>query len=204
MAGLSILARVLRNSDYTDYDKKGPALDGLLESWCRIHVLLNQEVRWILTTMEDAQDDKLDDHEFETLVNIISKMLFGSVAGNLANELATPSLIDSIHELDKEDKLKEGKRLLSLIVLEDCDDPSWPDRWKSMIDNPKTPAFDIDVLVDRLWRSVNRKALDDDQDKRVVRVVDAIESRFDWGNEKKSSVLEHIRDYATLQRFKDD
>ncbi len=192
MAGLSILARVLRNSDYTDYSIKGPALDKLLESWCRIQVLLYHEAKWILKTMEETQDEKLDNDEFNALVNIVSKMLFGSVAGTLASELATPSLIDSIHALGDEDKLKDGKALLSLVLLEDCDDPSWPDRWKNVIEDPKTSAFDIDVLVDRLWRSVNRKALDEDQDKRVIRVVDAIESRFNWGNEKKSSMLENM------------
>ncbi len=185
------------------YDVKGPALNTLLESWCKIHVLLDNEVRWVLSEMEGAREDKLDNSEFDALMKIISKMLFGTVVSTLVNELATPALSESINELEKDGQFDAGKRLLALSLLEDADDPTWPDRWKKLIDDIATPAFDIDILVDRLWGCVNRKALDEDQDRRVIKVVDAVEARFNWGNDKKSSFLEDIRGMATIKRLGD-
>lgn len=204
MAGLSILARVVRNSDYTDYDVKGPALFGLLDEWCRIHVLISRDARWVLERIEELEDDPLDKSEFETVVHMVSKLLFGAIGGGLVSELATPALVESLHELEREGKLITGRRLLSLFLLEDADDPAWPDKWKDVIEDKKTASFDIDVLMDRLWRSVNRKALDDEQDRRVIKVVDATDRRFDWGNEQKSSVLEHIRELTNVKKATED
>ncbi|WP_369405439.1 STAND family AAA ATPase [Novosphingobium lentum] len=204
MAGLTILARVLRNSDHTDFEVKGPAVDRLLDAWCRIHVMLTAELRWILERLEDKQKDKLTEQEFETLVTIIAKMLFGVIAEGIVSDLSTPALCESLHELDSSGSLVTGKKLISLMLLEDADDPTWPDKWKGVIDQGDSTPFEIDALVDRLWRCVNRKALDSDQDRRVIKVVDAIESRFGWSNEKKSSVIEEIRGMATIKKITEE
>ncbi len=204
MAALTVLARVLRNSDYTDYDVKGPALQRLLEEWCRIHVILTREVRWILERFEEQEEEPLSTEEFETMVRIVSKILFGAVGGALVTDLATPALTETINELAAEGGLESGKRVLSLFLLEDSDDPAWPDKWNEVIENKQSAAFDIDVLIDRLWRSVNRKALDTEQDKRIIKVVNAVEARFDWENNQKSKVLEDIRGLTNVKRARED
>lgn len=204
MAGVSILSRVVRNSDYTDYEKKGPALDRILEDWCRIHVLLTKEARWVLERLEEREEEKLERQDFETLVKIVSKMLFGVVGGAVVAEVSTPSLLETLAELEKEGSIKSGKKILSFLISEDSDDPTWADKWKSVIEDKDAKAFDIDVLMDRLWRAVNRKALDDEQDRRVLKVVDAVEAKFDWEKGQKSTVLEGIRDLTNVKRASED
>lgn len=200
IAALSILARLIRNSDFTDYAVKGPALHRLLEEWCRIHTLLTRDVRWILREFEKHEEDPLDEEEFETLVRIMSKLLFGVTSTTLLNDVSTPALIETLNELEKEGGLVSGKRLIGLMMREDMDDPTWPDRWKTLIEDRKSPPFDVDILIDRLWRSVNRKAADEVQDRRVGKVVDAVEKRFDWSNSEKSNVLADIRQLSQIKR----
>jgi hypothetical protein len=204
MAGLSILARVIRNSDYTDYDIKGPALVHLLGEWCRIHVLLTREARWVLARLEKIEGEPLEADDFEALVRIVAKMLFGAVGGAIVAEVSTPSLIETLHELDNQNELPSGKRLLSLMILEDADDSTWADKWKAVIDHKDTHAFDIDTLIDRLWNSVNRKALDEVQDRRVIKVVEAVEAKFGWEKGQKSAMLQEIRDLADVKRAEEN
>ena len=131
-------------------------------------------------------------------------MLFGAVGGAIVAEVSTPSLIETLHELDNQNELPSGKRLLSLMILEDADDSTWADKWKAVIDHKDTHAFDIDTLIDRLWNSVNRKALDEVQDRRVIKVVEAVEAKFGWEKGQKSAMLQEIRDLADVKRAEEN
>lgn len=203
MAGLSLLSRVLRNSDYTDYDIKANAIETIFDRWCRIHILMLGEVRWILKKMEEKEAHKLSEKDFELLVSMVSKILFGTTASALVEDLSTPSLGKTIVQLSEDDRLIGGKALLGDIVLEDCDEEGWDARWNEKILDKRTSAFDIDVMTDRLWRSVNRKALDEDQDKRVELVLDAVEKRFKWHSNHRSSVVQDIRGIRDRKRLEE-
>ena len=203
MAALTILARVLRNSDYTDYDVKSKALKLLLEDWCRIHVIITNEARWVFEKMEEREEKPLTKDQLETMIRIVSKMLFEAIGGSFVSDLSTPALGETLNELEREGVLVTGKRVLALFLLEDSDDPSWGEKWRALIQDGQSKPFDIDVLIDRLWSAVNRKALDEEQDRRVLGVVDAVESRFDLTSEQKSSMLEGIRDLTNLKRVKE-
>ena len=203
IAGLSLLSRVLRNSDYTDYDIKSEAIEAIFDRWCRIHILMLGEVRFILTEMEKHESDKLSDKDFEVLVSMVSKVIFGATASALVGDLATPALGKTITKLHEEGRISGGKALLGDIILEDCDEDGWDKRWNKKILDKNTPAFDIDVMIDRLWRSVNRKALDQDQDRRIELVLDAVEQRFNWNTNQRSTVVQDIRGIRDRKRLED-
>lgn len=203
IAGLSLLSRVLRNSDYTDYEVKSGAIEAIFDRWCRIHILMLNEVRWILTEMEKTEEEKLSEKDFELLVSIVSKVVFGATANALVNDLSTPSLGKTISKLDDDGLIRGGKRLLGNLILEDSNEEGWDEKWNSRILDKETPAFDIDVMIDRLWRSVNRKALDEKQDERVELVLDAVEKRFNWSSGQRSNVIQDIRGMRDRKRLED-
>lgn len=203
MAAIDTLARVIRNSDFTDYDKKGPATAKVLSSWVKIYLLILSEVRELLGSIGKKEDDPIGIDELDTIMYIMSKFLFNGVSEGLIAHISSPAMSDTIKELLNEGNLNSGEFLLGLFLLEDMNDDSWKDRWSEVISDRSRSGFVIDCFIERLLMISHTKALDTDQSARVGSLVNEIETRFGWTNEKKNSVLEHIKQAVPLTAIRE-
>jgi predicted MPP superfamily phosphohydrolase len=204
IASLDLLARITRNSDFTDFDIKGPVVEKILSDWVRIFVYMMIEMDAVIETTEKMSENPLSDDELKMLRVILSKMIHGAMGSVVISSMATPALSNTLKELYEKADKRSGEYLLYLYLLEDTNDPSWAKEWSRMLSEKGTTSFAVDVLMDKLWYSVNTKALDEDQRLRVFDVVNVVEKRFNWSNKHKSSVLEEIKDRATLKKLSDD
>lgn len=202
MAAIDTLARVIRNSDFTDYETKGPATQTVIKSWIKIYILIIEEMEEILKGIGDQSGEPLDQNELETIKYIMSKFMFNVIGGAVIAHMSSPSMADTLHTLLEDESLPTGERLLMLFLLEDSDDSSWQTLWSDIIKDKSTPAFVLDCFIGRLFAVSHSKSLDDDQDKRVKKVVADIERRLDWENSQKSAVFQGMRETAALAALK--
>jgi hypothetical protein len=93
--------------------------------------------------------------------------------------------------------------MILLFLLEDINDPQWQDMWSELVSNKGSSGFVLECFIERLWKIAHTKALDADQSHRVIRVVDQIEARLDWTKDRKSGVLQDIREASTLAAMKE-
>ncbi len=198
MAAIDTLARVVRNSDFTDYDKKGPAARHVLQSWVRIFLLIIDEISAILLSIGDKTGDKLDDEEFNTILYIMSKWMFNVVGEAVIGHLASPAMSDTLLTILDSETVGSGEKMLLLYMVEEADVAGWQERWSAVIRDKKSSGFMVDSFVERLMYISTSRALDDAQVKRVRKVVDEIEERLDWTNAKKASVVENIKSAVAL------
>ena len=198
MAAIDTLARVIRNSDFTDYDVKGPATRKVIDSWVRIFLLILGEMEAILRNIGAQSGDAMTEEEIVMVKYIVSKHWFNAVGTTVINHISSPSMADTFVALLDEEDLSTGERLLSLFVLEDINDRSWKDRWSGLIKDKSQASFVIDCFVARLLSLTHSKALDEDQVGRVKSLVDDIEARLGWSTSHKSGVLETIRGAANV------
>jgi hypothetical protein len=203
MASIDLLAKVIRNSDFTDFEVKGPAASLVLTSWVKILVLMLEEVGEIVRAVEWDDEAEIGDEELEIIDYIMARFLMSIVGETLVNQISSPTIGESIVSVLDEFGPQCGEEILGLFVLEDANHGGWQQRWRDVIRNKESPAFFVDAFTDRLWWIVNRRALDADQSKRVNAVVDALEDRLELRGDEKSQLLENIRSATTMKKLDD-
>lgn len=203
MAAIDLLARVVRNSDFTDYDEKGPAAKLVLKSWIKILVVMLGEAQEVIADLEKSRDEKLTKDEKALVIYLLSKFLFGLIGDNIVEQMSSPTMADTLIDLLEEDDMQTGEKMLVLFLLEDAKSENWQTRWTSLIDENAASGFVLEGFIERLWLVVHRKALDEDQSRRVNQVVDRLEKKLGWTKDKKSAVLQSIRQATNVRRLEE-
>lgn len=203
MAMSATLLRVLKNSDFTSFSVKGPALLSALEDWSKYHVLFMQEVESLVRDTSSSSSDPITDEELPLLMYIISKFFFNLYGSAVTSMVSTPTLSETLHSINNAN-LDSGTKSFILYLFEDIDDPKWKEGWVSIIDDRTSPPFVVDCLVQRLMIISQTRALDDNQYQRVKEIVDHVERRFGWTNEQKSNLIQNIKDAQVLATVHDN
>lgn len=203
MAAIDILARVIRNSDFTDYDVKGPATRMVLESWIKIYLLILEEVEAMFAAIGAESGDPLEDDERAMTNYLVAKMLFSIVGASLVAHISSPSISETIKEIMKDSQLSIGERLLVLFLLEDASDSAWQDAWSELIADKDQPGFVLECVINRLFVITHTKALEDDQAGRIKDVVHKIEQRLGWTPDQRNALIDQVREAANLAALKD-
>lgn len=193
MAAIDTLARIVRNSDFTDYDRKGPAARHVIQSWVRIFLLILEELSAVLANIGEKSGEKLSEEEFAAISYIMSKWMLSAVGEALIGHLSSPAMSDTLITILDDEDVGSGEKMLLLFMLEEANVAGWQDRWAAVIRDKRSSGFMVDSFVERLMSVCSSKALDDAQVKRVGRVVDEVEHRLGWTNDKKVAVVETMR-----------
>lgn len=202
MASIDILARVVRNSDFSDFEVKGPAIALVLDSWVRILGLMLEEIRAVVSNIEWEGHRKINDSELEIVNYLVARMLMSIIAETIIDQMSSPILAESISEVGNDPERCASEKALALFLLEDSSYSDWQEQWSELIADKKSPGFVLDAITDRLGWIVSRRALDADQSARVNKVVDAIEKRLEHSGRHKSDVLQSIRTVAQVESLR--
>ena len=201
MAAIDLLARIIRNSDFTDYESKGPATKRVLDSWTKIFLLIMDEMGAMLSVIEKDEGEKIPEKEVASIKYFLAKFIFSNIGAALIHHMASPTMADTLHALIEEGEFTTGEHLLSLFLLEDINDETWMDLWIKEIEKKNQSGFVIDSFVQRLLSLTYTKALDTEQEKRVHRLVDHIEKKLGWTNEKKTEVIQQMQKARDLRQL---
>lgn len=203
MAAIDTLARVIRNSDFTDYDVKGPAARHVFQSWVKIFLLVLEELQAVLKVVGEKSGDPLSSEEYDAIVYIMSKFIFNAVGQSIINQISSPAMTDTILEIMKSESVSAGEKMILLFLIEDMNVPGWQDSWCAVIRDKNSSNFMVESIVERLQHICATKALNDDQSRRVSTVVDEIENRLDWSNDNKVSMVQTIRSAVAMASVKE-
>lgn len=201
MAAIDLLARIIRNSDFTDYESKGPATKRVLDSWTKIFLLMMEEIGAMLSAIEEDEGENIPEKEMTSIKYLLAKLMFSNIGAALIHHMASPTMAITLHALIEEGEFTTGEYLLTLFLLEDIDDDTWMELWIKEIEHKNQSGFVIDSFVQRLLSLTHTKALDTEQEKRVHILVGRIEKRLGWTNRKKSEVIQEIRKARDLQQL---
>jgi predicted MPP superfamily phosphohydrolase len=203
MAAIDTLARVIRNSDFSDFAVKGPAVRMVLESWVRIYLLVIEELKALIAASDSDASSPINEKDRALLNYIVSKWVFSIIGRGVVDHMSTPSMAGTLTSFLDSGEISTGEILLVLYLLEDIDANDWRQHWSALIADKSRSGFVIDCIVTRLGVITHSKALDDDQAERVREIVDEIQRRLDWTPQKKNEVLQDLKDVANLAALGD-
>jgi predicted MPP superfamily phosphohydrolase len=202
MASIDLLARVVRNSDFSDFDVKAPAAALVLKSWTKILILMLEEIREIVRAVDWGESKPTVD-DYQIMNYMMARILMSLVGQTTVDQMSSPTIAGTIAGILDELGPCTGEILLGNFILEDAGYPDWQRRWTEQIEDKDSPGFVVDAFTDRLWAIVSQKALDANQSKRVDAVIDSVEKRLGLDKSQKSLMLESIRTATNLQRAED-
>jgi hypothetical protein len=203
MASIDLLAKIVRNSDFTDFDVKGPAAALVLKSWVKIIILMLEEIREIVSKIKWPDGSCVEEKDLEIMNYLLARVLMAMAGQTVVDQLSSPTIADTIAGIIDECDPCTGEKILGSFILEDARYKGWQTRWRDMIVDRTSSGFVVEAFMDRLWAIVSRRALDQDQSKRVNSIADAIEERLELGSASKSAFLENIRTATNLKRIGD-
>ena len=202
MASVALLGQVVKNADFTSFEEKYTASSEILSSWSKVYVLMMNEIRDIITNVRSRGTFNITDDEFSNVDYIFRKIYFDLIGCVVIETLSTPTLAETVSELFSHKGNTSAEDALILFLLEDMDSIDWQDRWAVFISNKDSNGFMIDCLIDRMYRIRHTKALDDKQQARLDRVIDAVEHKLGWSKQHKSDVLQNTNAAETLAKLR--
>ena len=202
MGALRLLARIVRNSDFSSFEEKGPAVAMVVEGYNLIYLSLMDELGNILSEVID-EDDGITASEAKYIRYAMGKFLFQIMGHICVTVLSTPALSETIKGVLEEGEERPGVRLLSLFLIEDTNAAGWSDYWSNFIGDRKITRFEVENLVQRLYDVVGMKALDPSQSERFKEIGEDLERRFDWSDAQSDKFRQSLSKTRNISVLKD-
>lgn len=202
MASTHLLAKVVKNSDFSSGDIKDAAVRRVLESWSKVFVLVMTEVREVWSELKQKEDFGLTEEQNRLIDYMLRKLYFEMISDVNVTSLDSPALIQTLEELLEDKKLTHAEKAFIIFILEDINADNWQDKWEMYISDKESPGFMIDCVIDRIRLIKHTKALDDRQEKRLTDVFSAIEKKLDWRAGKKSGELQDISRAKSVKKLR--
>lgn len=130
-----LLGRVIRNSDFSDFDVKEPATRLVIETMVKFAVSFRKELEKILsdTDLSDGKQAPLDLEETRFIVYYMSKLLTRIISNHLAWQLNSPNVTPMLQDIfDRKDTSLLEKTLIAFL-LQHLKAPRWEQSWSSTL-----------------------------------------------------------------------
>ena len=202
MRALRLLARMVRNSDFSSFDEKGPAAAMVLEGYNLIYLSMMKDLSNILSEIVEA-DEGFNEAEAKFIRYAMGKLVFQILGHICVSVLSTPALAETIKGVLKEGEERPGVRLLSLFLLEDTNAQGWSEQWGKFIADKSITRFELENVIERLYEVVGTKALDPTQSQRFKEIGEDLEKRFDWSEAQSDRFRRSLSQTRNLGVLKD-
>jgi len=209
MSGLSLLGKVLRNSEFTTKERKTEGVRIYTQNTVRFFLLFYEVLSDLLSDMVESinQDEfVLDDEAVRGLHYLLTKQMMLFVDARMVDDLASVKLIPVMEEiLNSAETSTSEKTFLAGIQL-DCPNPNWHKHWAKHSKEFKKHRISNEFLADKLWQHIHTKALDTKEQSKVEQAALDLELALGQPIAAKGAILQGIRSASlkSKRRDKDD
>lgn len=205
-----ILARVIRNSDFTDFDVKGPATRRVLQNTVKVCLLIRRELVELLDEAfangqkpDGQKSDGLSQDEKNALMGFLSRLMVNGSAIMISDQLSSPNIVLTAKEILAEGGLCLAEKIYLTFLLQACKSTDWHDHFVSLLKDRPDSGFLVECVLGRVQRIVHTQFLDDQENAKVRAVIDAAQEVLGWGAQQKSQVLTDLRKAALQADLRD-
>lgn len=200
-----LLARVLRNSDFSDFEVKAPALRVVLETMAKLCVRFSRELREVLreTAEQAPADRRLSETEINFVIYYLGQLLVRIVASQLADQLSAPNMAPMAAELAEDRTSSLIEKLFLAYLLQGLRAPGWERHWSEVLREGSASGFVIENVIGQMRHVVNTQYLDDKEHAKLHKVIDTAEEVLGWSTEAKGHMLSDLKRAALQADMRD-
>ncbi|WP_162261785.1 metallophosphoesterase [Bosea sp. Root381] len=200
LGAVSLMGRILRNSEFTDVEEKHRATQCYIDSIMRVYLIyvdvLDDVIKYASEEMPHGPVFDNDDERRIVRTIIIQSCLSGILA-ETCYQISTDKL-SVVYEsiLTGEESNSFGRLLIANLLLDNLHS-KWPEYWQRIIEEHKGSVIILNVLIDRVWTVLHSKALPAAERDRMASIADSIERAMGTSKHAKSRLFKSIRDTAS-------
>lgn len=199
-----LLARVVKNSDFSDFEVKAPALCLVLETMTKICLIFSIEFRELLQEASKSQDvSPLAETETQYLVCYLTKFVANVVSTQLSIQLSAPNVAPMICELFDDQSLSLIERMFLAHLLQGLRAPHWDNYWSKVLQEGSESSFIVESIVEKMEHIANTQYLDDKENEKLHAVIDTAEEVLGWAKSVKGNMLQNLKKAALQADFRD-
>jgi len=194
LVSTDLLARVIRNSDFTDYEIKEPATRLVLRNAVRTCLRVRQEVVDVFEEMNARESkDPLSADDKSTLLYLLNQILIATSSALLSDQLNSPNVVPMAREILRAGDLTLAERIFLCFLLQTCRSSNWHEEFSDLLHDRSNNGFVVQTVTNRINRIVNTQYLDDAEDAKLRSVVDTIEEVLGWSTLEKNRMLTGLK-----------
>ena len=203
---INLIATVVRNSDFTDFDDKAVAARLVVNAYSKIAALFRTEVSNLINESQGqgpGKQNALTPPEIGVMIYIVSKVFTTIISDVLVFLLSAPNVGPMMEEICDERETLMVERVFIVILLQSLRSPGWEDRWSAMLRESGQSGFVFETLMGRVRRVVDTQYHDDREYAKIHKVLDAAEEVLGWTKGQKDEVFSNLRKAALQVGLRD-
>lgn len=209
MSALSLLGKVLRNSEFTTKARKVDGVRIYTQNSVRFFLLMYEVISDVFSDMVDAvnrDDAVLDEEAVRGLHYFLTKRMMLFVDSRMVDDLASVKLIPVMEEVLNSAETSTSEKTFLVGVQLDCPNPNWNKHWAKHSKEFKKHRISNEFLADKLWQHIHTKALDAREQSKVEQAALDLELVLGRPKAAKGAILQGIRSASleSKKRDKDD
>lgn len=199
-----LLARVVRNSDFSDFEVKAPAVLTVLHTGSKVCALIRGEVSKIMSEPFDKDGVlPLTEQERRVLLYFITKVIASNISQHVIDILAAPNIAPMMDEIIEGPELLVVERVFAAFLLQSVRSSGWEERWSELLREKGVSGFVVEMVIGRMRAIVDTQFLDDKEHRKLHTVIDTAEEVLGWTNEQKGEVITDLRKVRTQADMRD-
>ena len=206
MSALSLLGKVLRNSEFTAKERKTKGVRIYTQNSVRFFLLMYEVVSDVFSDMVDTvnQDEAvLDEEAIRGLHYFLTKRMMLFVDSRMVDDLASVKLIPVMEEVLNSTETSTSEKTFLVGLQLDCPNPNWNKHWAKHSKEFKKHRISNEFLADKLWQHIHTKALDPKEQGKVEQAALELELALGKPKAAKGAILQGIRSASLESKRRD-
>lgn len=205
IVAVELLARVVRNSDFTDFQDKEPAARIVVEAFAKLCVLFNKEISHILNEQRQHQDpdNGLSEDDVGAIVYVMTNIVSRIIGERFAEQMCAPNVGPLMREICQQKETSLIERFFIVILMQSIRAKGWEVCWASLLRDSSKSGFIIESSIGKMRSIVHWQFLTDKEHEKLHKVIDVAEEVLGWTPAQKGLMLQDLKKVALQAERRD-
>lgn len=202
MITLSLLGKVIRNSEFADREKKIEVVRLYVALSAKLFVFFNSVVLDVFQSMVGTMNkdtDFLDSESIRALKYFLTKRMMLFSDSMVCGDIGGTKLIPIFEDILRANNISLAEKMFLSGIQLDIGNASWAAHWGRLAEDSKKRRITIEFLVDKLWSHVHEKVLSASERREVEKMSAELEVALGADKRSKGDIMRHMRAVAEKQ-----
>ena len=196
MSTLSLLGKVIRNSEFADKKSKVDTVRLYIAATTKLFVHINAIVAEVFDNMvayADGEEELLDAESRGALKYFLAKRIMLYSDSIIFNDIGGAKLIPIFEEILGANQVSFAEKTFLSGIQLDVGNDRWSFHWANLAHENKKRRIAVEFLVDKLWAHIHTKFLEAPERREVERMVAELELALGAPKQSRGKIMQRMR-----------